>query len=906
MALAPGTRLGVFQLTELIGRGGMGEVYRATDTSLGRQVAIKILPEAFAQDAERLARFEREAKTLASLNHPNIAAIYAVERSGGITALVMELVEGDDLSQRIARGAIPIDDALPIAKQIAEALEAAHEQGIIHRDLKPANIKVRSDGTVKVLDFGLAKAMESPSAMSVSNSQSPTITTPALMTGAGMILGTAAYMSPEQARGKTVDKRADIWAFGAVLFEMLTGKRPFDGEDMTEVLGAVVRLEPPWETLPSDVPLPVRTLLQSCLVKDPRRRVADISTAIFVLDKAAVLAATPSTAPPMTGSMPVPRDRARTFDAVVVSPLAGALVAAAVAWYVTRPAPTSLVRLTVAPRESMPLAVTLSPDIAMSRDGQRIAYITGAGTASRLHLRPLDQLDERPLAPDSDADQPFFSPDGNWVGFVQSLRTLRKVATAGGPPETILQGQSQIRGASWGQANDVVFATDDAATGLMRIPSAGGTADVLTKPEAGKDHYFPEVLPRGRGVLFTVASTMEGTNPDTNQVAVFDFDRGEQRILIQGGSNAHYVASGHLVYAVTGMLRAVRFDLDRLEVRGDPVTVVTQVVTKASGAANFATSSDGTLVYQEGAAATLARTLVWIDRQGREEPIAAPPREYVSPFLSPDGTRIALDVRDQPADLWIWSVPRQTLTRVTFDPQNDLGGIWSPDGQRVAFSRNGDGGNLYWRAADGTGVAERLLQRPRPQRPTAFSPDGNTVLFTEPIAPPRDIGMVALTGARQAELLLHTPFDEANAEVSPDGRWLAYQSNESGRNEVYVRPFPDVNAGRWQISGGGANGSTRPLWARNGRELFYFSGVGRITAVPIRPGATFEYGAPTVIVDGLYAVATDGRNYDVSPDGRRFLMIANAGAGTGRIGSSESQLNVFLNWDQELKRLLPQ
>jgi serine/threonine-protein kinase len=734
------------------------------------------------------------------------------------------------------------------------------------------------------------------------------------MTQAGIILGTAAYMSPEQARGKAVDKRADIWAFGCVLFEMLSGRRPFDGEDATEVLGAAVRLEPNWEALPSDAPSPVRTLLQSCLVKDPRRRVADISTVLFVLDKTESLA--PSASPGVAVSKAqadaavaetrrqlAQSARRRVAVASAVALLAGALVAAAAVWSITRPEADPLARLTISRRSSEPLAVTGTfPDIAISQDGRRVAYITGAGTMSRLYLRQLDELDERALLPDVDADQPFFSPDGSWVGFVEGLRTLRRVAAAGGPPETMLEGRWQLRGASWGPDNAVVFASDDPDTGLMRIPPSGGAAEVLTKPESGTDHYFPQFLQGGRAVLFTVVSTPEGSNAATNQVAVLDLERGEQRILIQGGSSAHYVASGHLVYAVTGTLRAVRFDLDRLDVTGDPVPVATGVVTKATGAANFATSPDGTLVYQEGSAATLNRTLVWVDREGREEPLAAPPREYRSAFLSPDGTRISLDAVGPPSDLWMWSVPRQTLTRVTFDFPGDLGGIWTTDGQRVAFSRGSDGGNLYWQAADGTGMPERLAQRPEPQRPTSFSPDGKSLLFMEPAGPPRDIGMVALTGDRDVSLLLQTRFDEANAVVSPDGRWMAYQSDESGRNEVYVRPFPNVNAGRWQIS---TNGGTRPVWARNGRELFYFLGVGRITAVPVTPGATFVSGTPTVVVDGQYAVATDGRNYDVSADGRRFLMITNQGSGTGRISTADARLNVILNWSEELKRLLP-
>ena len=646
MALTPGTRLGPYEITAQLGAGGMGEVYRATDTDLGRDVAIKVLPEAFAHDTDRLARFEREARTLAALNHPNIAGVYGLEKSPTeagssqagpyILALVMELVEGPTLAERITEGAIPVDEALPVAKQIAEALEAAHDHGIIHRDLKPANIKVRPDGTVKVLDFGLAKAMEPVGAGTSNASLSPTITTPA-MTQAGVILGTAAYMSPEQAKGRAADKRSDVWAFGCVLYEMLTGRRAFDGEDMTDVLGAVVRLEPDWSALPSTVPPLVSTFLRSCLVKDRRQRVADLSAALFVLSTAARFTTSDSKTDIDAISRRAARRRIAAWSAAAL--VAGSAAAGSLTWVATRPDRPRVTRLTIAPPSAA--ALTLggnTRDIAISPDGTRVVYLGNNGT--QLFVRALDQLDPKPLTGPGSPAGPFFSPDGQWVGYfeVAAPSTIMKVAITGGPPVLVCRLDGAARGATWGPDGTIIFATNTPSSGLQQVSAAGGEPTVLTKPNPQRgeiDHMWPEYLPDGSAVLFTIIPT---TGPDNALVAVLDLQSRTQKILVRGGADAHYVPSGHLAYSASGTLRAVIFDVDRLEAGDMPVPVVSEVARTNVGAAEFDLAQNGTLAYVSGGGQFDARTLVWVDREGREEALGAPVRAYMYPRLSPDRT----------------------------------------------------------------------------------------------------------------------------------------------------------------------------------------------------------------------------------------------------------------------------
>ena len=666
MPLSPGTRLGVYEVHSLLGAGGMGEVYRATDTKLKRPVAVKVLPAAVASDPERLARFQREAAVLAALNHPNIAAIYGVEDSSGTPALIMELVEGPTLADRIAEGAIPPDEALPIARQIAEALEAAHEQGIIHRDLKPANVKLRADGTVKVLDFGLAKVLDS-AASAIDASQSPTITSPA-MTGMGVILGTAAYMSPEQAKGRPADKRSDVWAFGAVLYEMLSGQRAFKGEDVSDTLAMVLKGEPEWHALPGEVSPLVVTLIRRCLEKDRRRRIAEFSTALFVIDESARVAAAASAQPASV--------RRRTGLAVVAAGTA-AVIAGSAAWMLKPAASPSLplARFTIALPADEQFSSTGRHVVALSPDGTQIAY----GANGRLYLRAMDQLDAVPIrgtegAGNMTGRSPFFSPDGQWIGFWQNDQ-LKKVSVTGGAP-VVLCAALNPWGASWAADNTILYG--QGADGIWRISGDGGTPENVVTVDAGQIAHGPQLLPGGRAILFTLARNNDW---DAAQIVVQSLDTGTRRVVLEGGSDARYVSTGHLVYALGSTLLGVPFDAATLAVTGGPVPLV-EAVARAprgagplgpgpqTGAAHFAMSSDGALIYAPADAVAgfleRPRTLVWVDREGRETPLKTPARAYVYPRLSPDGTRAAVDTRDQENDIWILDLARETLTRLTF------------------------------------------------------------------------------------------------------------------------------------------------------------------------------------------------------------------------------------------------
>jgi serine/threonine-protein kinase len=904
VALAAGTRLGTYEVIAQIGAGGMGEVYRARDTKLNRDVALKVLPGAFAADPDRLARFKREAQVLASLNHPHIAAIYGFEDSGSTHALVLELVEGPTLADRIAKGAIPLDEALPIAKQIAEALEAAHEQGIIHRDLKPANIKVRDDGTAKVLDFGLAKAMEPASAISPVLTNSPTITTPAMVTGIGTLLGTAAYMSPEQAKGRPADKRSDVWAFGCVLYEMVTGKRAFEGDDVSDTLAAVLRADPDWTALPATLPTHIAALLRDCLQKDRRARISDISTAQFVMQNRLLT---------NVSTQSVSRTRRATTIAAVA--LASIVVTSLAGWLLLRmnaivPQP---MRFAIVPPPAQPLFVNaFTRAVAISPNGRYIAYVEGVMGDRRLAVRSIDQLEAVSLGSIDDttlATTPFFDPDSQWIGYVEA-GYLKKVSVTGGPSITICKA-NQPRGASWGPDNTIYFATTDPTTGLFSVSAAGGEPKLLTTPDTSHgelDHWFPSVLPGGQAILFTITSN----KAEESQIAVLDLKTGTKKKLIRGGQ-AEYVDSGHIVYAASATLRAVRFDVSRLAVLSDPVPVVEQAMQLPTAAANFAVSRGGTLIYVPGGGSVSAlRSLVWVDRQGREQPINVAARAYYVPRISPDGTRVALEIRDQDNDIWVFDFVRQTLERRTFDPGIDGLPVWMPDGRSFIFSsrRGGGGGtNLYRQAADGTGTAERLTRSADSQFSLSISPDGRSLIFG--VAPAKtlwDIQVLDLkTGGNpeQAHIrtLIQTPFSEQNADVSPDGRWVAYQSNESGSFQIYVRPFPNVDTGHWQVS---ADGGTVPVWSRNGRELFYIDGRNTMTAVPVHAtGATFSQGNATKLFNVRYFTAIGNRSWDVTPDGQRFLMINDTVAPDRQANATPASMIVVLNWFEELKQRVP-
>ena len=886
-----GQTISHYKVLEKIGEGGMGVVYRAHDTKLNRDVALKILPQQFASDSQRMGRFQREAEVLASLDHPNIGQIYGIEEAGQTKALVLQLIEGPTLADRIAQGPIPVEDALKIALQMAEGLEAAHEKGVIHRDLKPANIKITPEGQVKILDFGLAKALEGEMP-ATDLSQSPTLTHAA--TQAGVILGTAAYMSPEQARGENADQRADVWAFGVVLFEMLTGHRTFEGRTVSDVLAAVLATEPQWDSLADNLHPRLRLLLERCLSKEPRDRYTgvgdprvDIQTVLA--DPGGVLAQ------PVAEVAQAPQRRILPW---VLAVLLGAVTAGVAVWSVMSPAPPRLARFAISEPPNVNLVTGSTPSVTISPDGTRIVYV---GPGSQLYVRAVDQLDAVELRGGVGIN-PFISPDGNWVGFRgrTSDDTLKKVSIHGGPPVVLSEGLGGIAGASWGADDSIIFGTVN-ANGLFRVSAAGGEErEALTNLEEGESaHRWPEILPGGRTVLFTVE---KGQGDANREIAALNLETGERKLLIPGGSNPHYAATGHIVYGADGTLRAVPFDLDALEVKGDPVPVLEGVVTQIRGDAHFSLAGDGTLVYVPGTGGVgVQQTFVWVDREGREEPVAAEPRAYQEFSLSPDGTKIAVRVNEPDNnDVWIYDLVRDTQMRLTFDPATEMFPIWTPDGQRVMFGSAGT--PLSWKAADGTGEVVTLLESPNNQFPQAFSPDGTALIFEDRNSPGRDLGMLSLEGERISTLLLETEFSERNAALSPDGRWMAYQSDESGQFEVYVRPFPDVNEGRWQVSSGGGEW---PLWSPDGRELFY-AGSGSMMVVPIETEPTFTQGTVDLLFDLDPYVKPSGlanRRIDISPEGDRFLMLKTGG------GSDEdaetTSIIIVQNWFEELKKLVP-
>ena len=817
MALTVGSRLGHYDVTALIGEGGMGQVYLAADTKLNRQVALKILPEAFATDPDRLARFQREAQVLASLNHPGIAAIYGIEEQDGTRALVLELVEGPTLADRISKGPIPLDEALPIAKQIAEALEAAHEAGVIHRDLKPANIKVKEDGTVKVLDFGLAKALDT----TPEGDPSPSPTLTAAATQMGVIMGTAAYMSPEQAAGQTADKRSDLWSFGVVLFEMLTAQRLFTGETVSHVLAKVLERELDFSTLPTSTPAPIKRLLRRCLERKPKRRLSDAGEALIHLEEATT---TPVEDPSLaTAVTPVaqPAVWRQALPLALAAVIVGSLITGLAVWTMTRPDVGDLMRFAIVPPDTAPLDVSgRNRHLVISPDGTQIIYGSPGGS---LHVRPIDELIGVPLRGGENARGPFVSPDGQWVGFVRP-GTLQKVSIFGGPPVTLAESPSGFLGASWETDDQVIFGT---GAGLFRVSGDEGEPEALTTldTEQGENtHSWPFVIPDREAVVFVIST---GAPRSTGQLAVLNLATDEVTRLGLAGVSPHYVSTGHLVYAsADGSVRGVPFDANSLEVTGNPVPLIESVRGNASGAADFSISDNGRLVYVAGTAGSgAAQSLVWVDRDGREEAIDAEPRNYRGLRVAPDGERAAVVVRDGDGneDVLIYDLVRDIPTRLTFDAASDSFPVWSPDGKRVVFASLRGGGvirRLFSKAADGTGEVQRLTTAETYQISSSWSSDGTAMVVVErdPQNGLFDIAVLAMDDERASETLIETEFNDVFPEISPDRQWIAYESNESGQREIYVRPFPNVDTGKWQVSRGGGR---KPMWAPDGRELFY-------------------------------------------------------------------------------------
>lgn len=884
MALTPGSRLGVYEVTEQIGAGGMGEVYRARDPRLNRDVAIKVLLPAVANDPDRLARFSREAQVLASLNHPNIAHIYGLDRQDGrngqdaTSFLVMELVDGEEFSQRIARGPIPLDETLPIAKQIAEALEAAHEQGIIHRDLKPANIKVRPDGTVKVLDFGLAKAIE-PAVAGAGASLPPTITTPA-MTQAGIILGTAAYMSPEQARGKPLDKRTDIWAFGCVLYEMLTGCRAFAGEDVSDVLASVLAREPDMTALSAaTAPPSIRRLLTRCLRKDRNDRLRDIGDARIEIADA--LARTDQDAPAVSPA------ETRGFARERLAWIAAlAAVALAAAWIVRAPRPAAAapeIRVDIAtPHSTAPQALALSPD------GGTLAFVASLGGQSRLWLRSLASGSSHALADTDGADAPFWSPDSRAIGFFADGK-LRRVDVDGGSVQTITNAFG-TGGGTWNRDNVILFAS--LGRPITRVGAIGGAPVELTGlTQLGSD-FSPFFLPDGRHFLYYVRG-----NPEVRGVYVGDIDQQmETRRLLDADSSAVYASTGQLLFARHGTLSAQNFDAATLQLGGASFPVA-GVRGAQYGPTQFgpSVSAAGSIAFRSSAAPG-KRELVWFDRSGKQiGTVGDGAGDGSQPSLTRDGAHVAMyrSVNGN-VDVWSLDTKRGAWSRLTSDPADDVFPVWSPDGSELVFSSNRTGiHNLYRRPLTAGGREERLFSSPQHKVATDWSADGRFIVFdSEDPKTGSDIWALPLDGKEKPFPVVNTKFDEHSAQFSPDGHWIAYQSNESGRTEIYIQPFPGPGNSSVISTAGG----TQAHWGRDAKELFYVARNGWLTVVPIRltaKGQAPDVGAGVPLFApplGRAVEQGDSRHhYMIASDSQRILVATDPEEGN-------EPITLILNW----------
>jgi len=903
MTLAPGTKRGSYEILSPLGAGGMGEVYRARDTRLKREVAIKALPESLAADPERLARLEREARMLAALNHPNIAAIYGIEESEGSRLLVLELVEGETLGERLASGPLPVDDALSICVQVASGLEAAHERGVIHRDLKPANVKIRPDGSVKILDLGLARAVEGSAGTATDPSLSPTITSGG--TGTGVILGTAAYMSPEQARGKSLDKRTDVFSFGCLLYECLTATRAFAGESVSDTLAAILRAEPDWSALPPETPVTVRNLLRRCLQKDPKKRLHDIADARIELEEAA-------SAPhaPVDGTVAVSRPK---HGVGLLWAVGGALVGIVATFFAGRlffglqspsvsPSLRAVLPLPATTRLSFATRPSMRPSIAVSPDGRTVIFRAVEEGIARLYRRALDRVEAEPIAGTEGGDSSFFSPDGEWLGFFTSTE-LKKVPLAGGAPIALARVPPVTAGAVWDADGTIVFAlaVNDP---LYRVAEGGGAFQPLTTLDASRgehSHLWPQILPEGRGILVTMVLGQDFQDYGNAQIVVVDPKSGRRTVVLEGSPFARY-AAGQILFVRGGSAFRAPFDLSRLSVTGPPVALAERIaIDSSSGVASFAITPDGTLVYADGPPVVGPPTTVLrLDREGRETPLPLPEGRYNFPRLSPDGKRLALmKCEGESCKLVLYDLERNVLSPLTPEPGRFFNPVWSPDGRRLAYTGFAIGSPALWvKNADGSGQAERLTdalteKREAAEFPNSWAPDGRTLAYvavTGPLAEPAlDIWLVSLEGKRQGLRWLDTSYAETAAAFSPDGRWIAYVSDESGRQEVYVRPFPGPG-GRTKIS---SEGGAEPVWPRGGRELLYRN-ADQFLTVEIRTEADLTVGTPRVLFSGDFlwgGRADEPFQYDVSRDGNVIYAVR-----TLPVPEPDRRLAVVTNW----------
>jgi Tol biopolymer transport system component/tRNA A-37 threonylcarbamoyl transferase component Bud32 len=897
LSFAPGARLGPYEIGGPIGAGGMGEVYRASDSKLGRDVAIKVLPATFTQDAERVARFRREAQILASLNHPSIAAIYGLEESEGALALALELVEGEDLAGRLERGPIPVDEAIAVAKQIAEALEEAHGKGIVHRDLKPANVKLKPDGKIKVLDFGLAKAYAGDAATTASTSglsQSPTLAHAGTQTG--IILGSAAYMSPEQARGKPVDKRADIWAFGAVLWEMLTGHRLFAGETVSDVLAGVLKTEIDLGGLPGSAPPAIRRLLRRCLERDPRRRLHDIADARTVLED--LLSGVDGDESGGASCAAVVAPRTRRVSLPWLAALVVSTAGAGLAGYVARgrgATPAAPMRLAIQLSANQELGAEGNSLIVFSPDGGSLVFSGRENGRQSLFRRKLEEPEAVPIPGTEGGESPFFSPDGRWLGFVAEGQ-MRKVPAEGGRPFPLAEVRG-VGGCAWLSDGTIVYAPIY-SEGLYRVSAEGGSPERLTTPDhkGGElGHWWPEPLPGGQQVVFTAFRTPV----DRSRIGVLDLATREVRWVVDGGFFGRYLPTGHLLFAKGQRLYALPFDGATRTVKGPAVAVVDDVhASQTSGFAQAAVSSRGTLAYITESLGNPVRELVWLDRTGRAVATTPERRRFMSVSLSPDGRRAALTIQGESRDLWTLSLERGTLSRLTSGEGTEFDPVWSRDGRELFYVVDRPPFELH-RIAPGAPDSGRPLWDEPAQLDTdgiAVSPDGRTIAF-------------ARTEERTGSNLYSRPIDgsepprpirasrgeERGACFSPDGRFIVYQSDETGRPEIYVESFP-ASGERIQVS---SDGGAEPLWAANG-EIFYRHDDELRLVAPRRAGRS-DFEAPRALFAFPIApgASNEMRTFDVTRDGARILAV------TIPLANRPRQIEVVTNWTSELARLAP-
>ncbi len=881
MALSPGTRLGPYQILAPIGAGGMGEVYRAKDLKLDREVAIKTLPEAFGRDPERLARFEREAKALAALNHPNIAAIYGVEDR----ALVMELVDGETLDSLIKPGPLPIETALDYARQIADAVEAAHEKGIVHRDLKPANIKITPEGAVKVLDFGLATITQVADTSPSDATNSPTFTMSP--TRAGMILGTAAYMSPEQARGKPVDKRADIWAFGVVLYEMLTGKRLFHGETITDILASVVKEQPDL----TKVPLKVRRLLQACLQKDPKQRLQAIGDYRLLLDPEDEA---------VGSEQPNPAYKRWLWPGVAVLLLAALGVVSFTHFREKPPAAPELLRFQIYPPEK----AAFGESLALSPDGRRIAFTTvGTDGRSQISIRDLDALDSRVLPGTESATEFFWSPDSRFLAFADGPR-VKKIDVFGGPPITLCELPQRVGSGSWSTSG--VLLVGGRGTGpLWRVSASGGPATQVTKLDPSRGdvfHTIPSFLPDARHFVYLRRGNAENSGIYLGSLDTKPEDQAAKRLVGTPIGGVYARSSdprdGYLLFLREGTLLAQKFDTERLELAGDPVPVAEHVGDANNVLGFFTASANSILAFRSGLGTTGVQ-LTWFDRQGKPLGTIGDIGVMQRLAVSPDGRTVAVDRRDLQTgflDIWLHDLTRGTASRLTFNTSNTGFPIWSPDGSHVAYYTSGGQAGVHQKAASGIGQDDLLDQGPAGhRRPLDWSRDGRYMI--ESVLDPKtkyDIWVLPLFGDRKSFPLLHTEFNELNAKLSPSGQWLAYVSDETKRNEVYVQTFPNPG-GKWQVS---TNGGDLPVWSRDGKELFFVGSDQKMMVVAVNSGAgsgsKFEAGVPKALFDTHLDLGMNP-GFDVRKDGR-FLIPTRSGQ------SAVAPITVVVNWTAALNK----